>query len=439
MKQTLVRAIALVTAATALLASVTYVYASPTSFSAAATAGRLPAGSPSANPNPSSSLTAGGVLTAQVRPGEPGGRPAASPSPAPPASVSPDAALPRSFTDDAANGNSRARPHLELMQPAGDGVAVTEAIVMTFSQPMARASVEHAFSVQPAVEGSLVWHDDFTVAFKPFHLDHSVTYEVTVGGRSLRGKPVEGVHSWRFTTAAAPPVSVAPGQSALRVPILMYHYIRINPDANDRLGFALSVTPADFAAQMDWLAASGYHPITFRELNAYLNGTAGLPGKPVILTFDDGYEDFFTAALPVLLSHDFKAVAYVVSGFVDQPGYMTGAQIRKADRAGIEIGSHTVSHVDLTKQSAGALGFQVTASKQALEQLLGHPVLSFCYPSGKFNGAVVAAVQAAGYRDATTTQWGSVRTLGGRYTWGRLRIRGGESAPTFAADVERFS
>jgi peptidoglycan/xylan/chitin deacetylase (PgdA/CDA1 family) len=215
----------------------------------------------------------------------------------------------------------------------------------------------------------------------------------------------------------------------------MYHYIRVNPNPYDRLGFNLSVTPADFAAQMDWLAHNGYHPITLSDLNAYLNGQHGLPSRPVILTFDDGYADFYTTALPILRAHDFSAVAYVVSGFLGRGGYMTAAQVLEADRAGIEIGAHTVDHADLAIQSPDGLRYQLTASKETLERLLGHPVLSLCYPSGRFNSAVTAAAQNAGYQNATTTRWGSFRSLAGRYLWDRLRISGGERLDQFARDV----
>jgi peptidoglycan/xylan/chitin deacetylase (PgdA/CDA1 family) len=215
----------------------------------------------------------------------------------------------------------------------------------------------------------------------------------------------------------------------------MYHYIRVNPSPSDRLGYNLSVTPADFAAQMDWLANNGYHPITFAELHSYLNGQRGLPSRPVILTFDDGYSDFFTTALPILRAHDFSAVAYVVSGFMGRSGYMTAAQVLEADRSGIEIGAHTVDHVDLARQSSAGVHFQLTASKTTLEGLLGHPVLSLCYPSGRFNSTVISAAANAGYRDATTTRWGSLRTLSNRYVWDRLRINGGESLSQFARDV----
>jgi peptidoglycan/xylan/chitin deacetylase (PgdA/CDA1 family) len=198
------------------------------------------------------------------------------------------------------------------------------------------------------------------------------------------------------------------------------------------MGFALSVTPSDFAAQMEWLAQNGFHPITLQDLNAYLSGERGLPSRPVILTFDDGYADFYSTALPILRSHDFRAVAYVVSAFIGWPGYMTAAQVQTADRAGIEIGSHTVHHANLTRQSSVNLLYELTASKQALEQLLGHPVLSFCYPSGRFNARVVAAVRVAGYQDATTTMFRFVRTRDDRYIWGRLRIGGGETLGQFA-------
>ena len=347
------------------------------------------------------------------------------------ASVGPAAPMDNSNRD----GIGRMAPHLSAFEPSGTGVPVNAAMVMSFSQPMARASVERSFAIRPQVEGRLTWADDFTLRFEPFRLAHGATYEVQVRGRSVRGLLLAGQRQWRFTTVAGPPLVLPPGPSAIRVPILMYHYIRVNPDPGDRLGFALSVTPSDFATQMDWLARNGYHPITTEDLYAYLSGARGLPSRPVILSFDDGYGDFFTTALPILRSHDFTAVSYVVSGFVGQPRYMTAAQIFEANRAGIEIGSHTVNHVNLTRQSPNSMGYQVAASKQALEQLLGHPVISFCYPSGRFNSSVVSAVAAAGYHDATTTRFGSAHTLADRYTWGRVRVGGGESLEQFAATL----
>lgn len=349
---------------------------------------------------------------------------------------------PKSFRQGApfieAASSWRIAPYLETVDPVGDGVPTNARLTITFSQPMSRKSVERSFTIQPRVDGRLTWVDDSTVRFEPVRLAHAVTYQVQFAGRSQDGSQLAGPRGWRFTTAGGAPQVIAPA-GIVKVPILMYHYIRVNPDPRDRLGFGLSVTPADFAAQMDWLAANGFHTITFRDLHAYLAGASGLPSRPVILTFDDGYADFYTTALPILISHDFRAVAYIVSGFIGRSGYMTAQQVQEADRADIEIGSHTVDHADLTRQSWEGLRYQVTASKQVLEQLLGHPVVSFCYPSGGFSPAAVAAVQQAGYWNATTTRFGFVRTVDTRFVWGRLRVSGGESLALFAADVLRLS
>ena len=365
----------------------------------------------------------------------PRGEPAGTPSPSTAAASLAATAL----ADAPSFSVARVAPILEAVEPKTSGIPIHAAIVMTFSQPMNRTSVEMSFVLSPRTEGRFAWSDDFTLRFAAFRLGYATAYQVDVRGRSLRGVPLSGARSWSFSTVSGPPDVLAPGPYAINVPILTYHYIRINPDRSDRIGFALSVTPADFAAQMDWLGSNGYHPITTEDLYAYLQRARGLPSRPVILTFDDGYADFYTTALPILLSHDFRGEEYVVSGFVGQPGYMTAAQVREADRSGVEIGSHTVSHANLATASFGAVRAQITESKAFLEKLIGHPVVSFCYPSGKFSSAVVSQVAAAGYHDATTTWFGYSHTLGDRYVWTRLRVSGGEPLDQFAAAVRSAS
>ncbi len=367
----------------------------------------------------------------------------ATPAPVAPATATPTVVLTTpvalAASDNVSFGLARIAPHLEAVDPTTSEIPVFAPIVMAFSQPMNRTSVDVTFAIQPSVEGRLVWRDDVTLGFEPFRLAYATTYEVGVAGRSTRGVPLWGRKHWTFTTVAGPADVLAPGPVWINVPILTYHYIRINPDRFDRMGFALSVTPADFAAQMDWLKDSGYHPITAGDLHAYLRGARGLPSKPVILTFDDGYADFYTTALPILRAHDFRATAYVVSGFVGRPNYMTAAQVLEADRSGIEIGSHTVNHPNLTNLSSVSVRSQLIDSKRFLEQLLGHPVTSFCYPSGKVNSMVAWHVANVGYDSATTTVFGFRHTLADRYIWTRLRISGGESRDQFAAAVSRAS
>ena len=341
--------------------------------------------------------------------------------------------------DELVVGAARVPPRLDAVDPKTIEVPLNGPVVMSFSQPMNRHSVEASFTITPRAAGRFVWPDDLTLRFEPFRLEYATSYAVEVRGRSVRGVPLSGSRWWSFTTVPGPADVLAPGARSINVPILTYHYIRVNPDRYDRMGFALSVTPTDFAAQMDWLGGDGYHPITTEDLYAFLSGARGLPSKPVILTFDDGYADFYTTALPILRSHGFKAVAYIVSGFVDRPGYMTSAEIREADQSGIEIGSHTVNHPNLARMSLASVRAEVVGSKGYLEQLLGHSVTSFCYPSGKYTSAVAWEVAAAGYHDATTTRFGFSHMLGDRYAWTRLRVSGGEALDTFIVAVRTAS
>lgn len=228
-------------------------------------------------------------------------------------------------------------------------------------------------------------------------------------------------------------VDVVPlGRASITVPILMYHYVRQPPSMRaDWLGYKLSVSPADFAAQVDFLWRNGYHPVDMNDLRAYFAGKDPLPSRPVVITFDDGYGDLFTNAYPILAKHRFKAVAYIVSGFVGRPGYVGAAQVVELDHNGIEIASHTVDHPDLARSSAGSAIRQLVDSKRSLEQLVGHPVIDFAYPSGKFSPQVVAEVQRAGYDTAVTTMDSVEHTVADRYTWTRIRVGGGESMADF--------
>jgi peptidoglycan/xylan/chitin deacetylase (PgdA/CDA1 family) len=250
------------------------------------------------------------------------------------------------------------------------------------------------------------------------------------------GPPLAVQRAPIVSPAAVPDQSVVPvGRSSIHLPILMFHYIRVVHDPRDQLGFNLSVTPDDFSRQLDWLAANGFHPIDFNDVRQYFAGQNPLPAKPIVLTFDDGYRDFYTNAYPILWAHHFKAVSYVISGYVGGPNYMTWDMVRELDAHGIEIGAHTFSHIDLTKASATELHRQLVDSEGDFVQELGHPVLDFCYPAGKYNSVVTAAVQAAGYQTATTTEMGTLHSMTDRFTWSRVRVSGGEQLEKLIADL----
>lgn len=207
--------------------------------------------------------------------------------------------------------------------------------------------------------------------------------------------PVQAVAPQRFTEAPA-------GQRPY-IPILMYHYVRSVDQAADPMGFNLSVRPEQLSAQLAWLKAAGYETVRMDAAAACVRGEGPCPARAVVLTFDDGYLDAYNDALPLLQQQGFVATFFIVSGFVGQPGYMGWQEIRSLRDVGMEIGSHSVSHVDLTSLGLDDLRAQVTESGATIAAELGAPVVSFCYPSGRFNETVAAVVREGGYTSATTT------------------------------------
>jgi len=191
------------------------------------------------------------------------------------------------------------------------------------------------------------------------------------------------------------------GEAAPYLPILMYHYIReVDPDA-DPLGFRLSVRPDRFAEHLAWLRERGYVGLRMRELAVCLRAN-DCPPRAVALTFDDGYADNVTAALPLLRRYGFVATFYIVTGFVGREGYMDWEDLALLRDGGMEIGAHSVSHADLAALDLDAARYEILASREALEERLGIEVVSFSYPSGSYTPAVARLIREAGFSSAVT-------------------------------------
>ncbi len=218
----------------------------------------------------------------------------------------------------------------------------------------------------------------------------------------------------------------------LNVPILMYHYIRVVTDPNDVLGYGLSVTPSDFEAQMNYIATHGYTTITMMDLMNALQNKTALPPKPIILTFDDGYIDFYTNAWPVLQKYNLKATSFIITNYINQSRYMTWDMVKELSSSGlITFGSHTVDHPDLRTLTSSQLTAEVEQSKQMIESQIGKSVTDFSYPYGDFNSQVENTIIQAGYIDAVTTQYSDVHPASNHYLIPRVRIPGGLSLSSF--------
>jgi peptidoglycan/xylan/chitin deacetylase (PgdA/CDA1 family) len=238
------------------------------------------------------------------------------------------------------------------------------------------------------------------------------------------------------TPTAAPPAPTYTPRGTTVIPILMYHYVRTVTDPSDTVGINLSVTPEKFAAQMQYLADNGYTTLTMREVYAILSGAQPLPPKPIALTFDDGYRDFYTAAWPVLHKHNFKATSYIITSVIGWDQYMTWAMLQELDATGqVEIGSHTRTHPDLRGTGKDQRWDEIVGSKAILEEGLGHPVVSFCYPAGFYNDAALADVKRAGYLTAVTTTYGNKLNVQSAFELPRVRVNGPDSLSAWAGKL----
>jgi peptidoglycan/xylan/chitin deacetylase (PgdA/CDA1 family) len=237
------------------------------------------------------------------------------------------------------------------------------------------------------------------------------------------------------------PVSVAPSptimnrpplKTGLWVPILMYHYIRRSPD---KAGVPLSVLPEDFAAQMHYLKDHGYTTITMSDLDLALLGRKALPPKPVALTFDDGYQDFYSTAVPIMRPLGITATNYVPTMLVGRSNYMTWSEISELDVEGFEMAAHSQFHVDVSRVSTVRAQVEISGSKADLEQHLGHPIFDWAYPYGGYSYATVQQVSQAGYSSAVTTRPGAWHDALQMPLLTRVRVGGGETLDRFARSL----
>lgn len=218
-----------------------------------------------------------------------------------------------------------------------------------------------------------------------------------------------------------PALTPPPGARArsVRVPVLTYHRVVKLPAVGQ---LDLIVDPSTFAAELAALAHAGYHTITQAQLFDALYKGAALPPKPIIISVDDGYVDDVRTILPDLRRFHMVGTFFVITGRMTEPGFVSAAQIRQLDHAGMDVGDHTAHHVDLRLLTPAQLRLETAGSRQALERVLGHPVYFFAYPFGVFNTAVVNQVRAAGFTMAYSTAGGGSETTAAPLTMPRIHV-----------------
>jgi peptidoglycan/xylan/chitin deacetylase (PgdA/CDA1 family) len=227
----------------------------------------------------------------------------------------------------------------------------------------------------------------------------------------------------------------------------MYHHISDLPPRN-ALDLSLTVTPTVFGQQLDYLKTKGYHSITFNQLFNALYYQGPLPSKPIILTFDDGYEDNYQFAYPLLREHGFSGMFYIITGKVNWEGQMTWGQLREMLQHGMQMGSHTIHHVNMGQvwqNSPEQAQQELQISKSTLEQNLRIVVQQFCYPSGEpfrsgsrfVRQQIVLLLAQDGYVGATTDPGitGIVQQSQEPFILLRIRVDGRESFEGFVKSL----
>lgn len=206
------------------------------------------------------------------------------------------------------------------------------------------------------------------------------------------------------------------------IPILMYHYVEFVKDQGDTIRKSLNIIPPIFESQVKTLKDANYTFLTMSDLANIINEKTDPPQKGVILTFDDGYRDFYTDVFPILKKYQVKATTYVVNNFLNLPNNLTMAQLKEIAGSGlIEIGAHTLNHTYLEGLPVERVRFEVEESKKELEKLLNQKVVSFAYPYGVFDEKTIEVVIKAGFETAVTTALGKYSSQTNKFFLDRIR------------------
>jgi peptidoglycan/xylan/chitin deacetylase (PgdA/CDA1 family) len=220
------------------------------------------------------------------------------------------------------------------------------------------------------------------------------------------------------------------------IPILMYHVIAAPPPGAPFPG--LYVEPSEFAEQMQALERSGWHAVTLDQAEAYWRH--GVPlgaGKPIVVSFDNGYQSQYTQALPVLRRLGWVGDENIqLTGLPPSQGGLGPGEIRGLLAAGWELDTQGMSHASLISLDAEELRYQVVEARKMLQRRYHAPVNWFCYPSGLYDPTVEAAVEAAGYIGSTTVVPGWAHPGEDPYRLHRLRVLGGTTGEELLALVE---
>jgi len=253
----------------------------------------------------------------------------------------------------------------------------------------------------------------------------------------------------RLTTLyfGLPIIKMMGPKSGTRIPILMYHSISDNLFGKSHPYSHINTSPEVFRRQMRCLHQEGYRSIDLSELIKGLEDGIDLT-KTVAITFDDGYQDFLTDAMPILKQWGFTATVFLATGRIQQTSmrlegvdYLTWREVRELHEEGIRFGSHTVTHPDLRCLGPEQIEYELGYSKEVIEQQLGVEVTSFAYPfpfpeeNTDFTRLLLDELENQGYENGVTTILGRASLHHNRFFLPRLPVNSWDDQSFFLAKL----
>jgi peptidoglycan/xylan/chitin deacetylase (PgdA/CDA1 family) len=237
-------------------------------------------------------------------------------------------------------------------------------------------------------------------------------------------------------------------KSGARVPILMYHSISDNLFAKSHRYYQINTSPNVFERQMRWLRHNGYRTMDLPEMLAAMEAGQDL-SKTVVITFDDGYQDFYTDALPVMKECGFTATIFLATDRIQDTSvriegvdYLTWREVRELHAEGIRFGSHTVTHPDLRSLGPEQIDYELGYSKETIQQKLGVSVRSFSYPFAfpeedrDFTRYLVDALKNHGFENGVSTIIGRARLGNNSFCLPRLPVNSWDDPSLLRAKLE---
>jgi peptidoglycan/xylan/chitin deacetylase (PgdA/CDA1 family) len=239
------------------------------------------------------------------------------------------------------------------------------------------------------------------------------------------------------------------GGRTFGIPILMYHSISEDEGSGVADYYRTNTSPAVFERQMRFLRDEGFHSVDLDQALRLLENQAAPEMKAFVITFDDGFRDFYTSAFPILNKYGFTATMYVLTGFIgDGRKSFKGrecliwSEVRELRRQGIQFGSHSVSHPVLYELSWKEIESELTCSKTEVEGQLKEEVTSFAYPYAfpqqdrRFIEGFMELARASGYRNCVTTIIGRVKPGANQFCLKRLPANDCDDTALLAAKLQ---